>query len=614
MFRYFLFCAFFLACFFSGSGLYYLCCSSRCSSSSGIWKSQALSRDQYEEISAFCQNLPSSQQHLYVQCSQGFSLQKQLKFDLAEKAFSRVADEIEDNALFKEEVMCGKIINAFFLNALDEMEARLSLFEKSEPRSIYLPLVQALYAYQKKDYSKVPELLSCWKENQAENSSFWLNTNFQVLFADFFFDHLEAHSLIETGRFCEGREILNQIVKALLKREHEWNTKAYDYTMLLLSRSYFLELISLESESVYPDYYDMISFYLKKIHILELCPYAQLLPEQEFISTVVEHLFILPKQRRASSMQILELWQHHYSQPQNQIVVEALLGNINTNLEDAVWFCEELASSSGLNCLRQALVGSLGAVLSEKVKSTQNLEAKQSLKLLQVLEPNISISKKLSLSLAALQDILLQDDKYHTKLRDYLGLWEEIQSYDIGRQQLVHHLVEGAKELWEGGGKDEKALNLLRIVLEFTNYDIECKNIVFLFVKQAYKQAMAFHAIPRLLKLGIFIKETGISPISIREEDLANFLEDAEYLFSHGEYQKSYLYCSWLSEVAPSPQVYRLLGFCLMEEQRYQEAWNCFLELPPQEKLRNLKVQKAMALCQKHLSKDLSLSYKYSRE
>lgn len=73
------------------------------------------------------------------------------------------------------------------MNALDEMEARLSLFEKSEPRSIYLPLVQALYAYQKKDYSKVPELLSCWKENQAENSSFWLNTNFQVLFADFFF-------------------------------------------------------------------------------------------------------------------------------------------------------------------------------------------------------------------------------------------------------------------------------------------------------------------------------------------------------------------------------------------------------------------------------------------
>lgn len=51
----------------------------------------------------------------------------------------------------------------------------------------------------------------------------------------------------------------------------------------------------------------------------------------------------------------------------------------------------------------------------------------------------------------------------------------------------------------------------------------------------------------------------------------------------------------------------RLVPF---ENKNYLEAWDCLHALPSNERLYDSKVQKALALCQKHLPKDLETSYK----
>lgn len=73
---------------------------------------------------------------------------------------------------------------------------------------------------------------------------------------------------------------------------------------------------------------------------------------------------------------------------------------------------------------------------------------------------------------------------------------------------------------------------------------------------------------------------------------------------------KCYFYSLWLTKIAPSPLTYRLLGLCLFENKSYLEAWDCLNALPSNERLYDSKVQKALALCQKHLPKDLETSYK----
>nr|CRI42873.1 Uncharacterized protein BN1224_DC9_BY_00150 [Chlamydia pneumoniae] len=609
MFRCILFGIFLLTCFSSGGVLYYLFCSHDFSigpkeKSRSVWI-----EEEKEFTDSVLHHLPSQHQHLHILCFQGFLLQKQQKFSQAEKIFSKVYDEAQDGPfLFKEEILGARLINSFFLEKTDVMETILCLLNQRCPNSPYYHLFKALVCYKQKLYREVIEQLAYWQEEKTRALAPLLNISIEQLLTDFLLDYISAHSLIEQKMFPEGRVILNRNINRLLKHECEWNAKTYDRIAILLSRSYFLELVESKSADIYFDYYEMVLFYLKKIYILEQCPYAELLPEEELVSLIMEHVFILPKDKLYPLIQLLEMWQKHYVHPNSSLVVQILVDRFSTHMEGAIRFCEALVSFSGLEELHQQIITTFEELLSNKVQQIKTEEAKQCVALLHILDPSISISEKLALSSDTLQNIVSGDDEQHTKLRNYLDLWEAIQSYDIDRQQLVHHLVYGAKDLWKKGGNDEKALNLLQLVLRFTSYDIECESVVFLFVKQAYKQALSSHAIARLLKLEKFISEANIPSIVISEAEKANFLADAEYLFAHEDYDKCYLYSMWLTKVAPSPQSYRLAGLCLMENKRYDEALEFLCMLSPNDSINDYKTQKALAFCQKHQSKDRAAS------
>ncbi|WP_375793771.1 DUF1347 family protein [Chlamydia sp. 12-01] len=612
MVRYIVFCLFFLSCFSMGGGLYFICSSRNPSvTSSESAKAAALWVDgQKEQVESFLHRLLPSQQRQCLLCFQGFILQKQKNMNQSEKIFSKIYDEVENTQfLFKEEVIGGRILNAFFSEDIDQMEVLIGTLRKQFVKSIYIPLFEFLLNYKQEHFDRALQALSVWKNQLKDSESSLLDLNIQQLFSGFFLENIEAHCLIELGEFSEGRTILNYIIQKLLKRECDWDSEAYDYAVLMLSRSYFLELKQSNSCKIYPDYYEMILFYKKKVHAIDQRSYEKFIPQEELFSMLVEHLFIVSEERRAPLMQIIKNWERFYFNPNYDLVIQPLVDKFFSSPEQITNLCNSIVFFE-IGPLKKRLIDAFGVILSEKVRQVQTTKAQQTLSLLKTLDSDLWVSEKLIISPDALQDIISHDDSNYTNLRKYLNLWEAIQSYDIDRQQLVHYLMKGAKQLWNQGTCDDKALNLLHLILQFTNYDIESENIVFLFIKQAYKQMLSGHAITRLLKLENFITDVGLTPITICEEEIANFLADAEFLYTQGEYSKCYFYSLWLTKIAPSPLTYRLLGLCLLENKCYLEAWDCLYSLPLNERVYDSKVQKALALCQKHLPKDLGASYK----
>lgn len=594
-----------------GGGLYFLCsvCPSMISADNAkitdLWVD-----GKKERVESFLHRLPPNQQRQSLLCYQGFLLQKQRNMTQSDKIFARLYDEVEHSQfLFKEEVIGGRILNAFFLEDIERMRELIGTLRQQFTKSSSLSLFEFLLNYKQKQFSQALESLSIWKERLKGSETSLLDVNIQLLFSDFFLENIEAYCLIELGEFSEGRAILNCIIEKLLKRECDWNSDTYDNAVLMLSRSYFLELQQSSSPKIYPDYYEMILFYKKKVHTVDQRSYEKYIPQEELFSMLMDHIFIVPESRLPSLLQIIKNWERFYFDPNFDLVIKPLVDRFFSYPERVTNICRSIAFV-GLDPLKKRLIDTFGAILSEKVKQVQTSKAQQTLSLLKRLDSDMWVSEKLIISPEALQDIISHDDDNYTSLRKYLNLWEEIQSYDIDKQQLVKYLIIGAKQLWKLGTCDDKALNLLRVILQFTNYDIESENIVFRFVKQVHKQLLSGHSISRLLKLEDFIADIGISPIAVCEEDIANFIADAEFLYSQGKYKKCYLYSLWLTKISPSPLTYRLLGLCLLEKKCYSEALDCLQSLPLHDRTYDPKVQKALALCQKHLSKDLGAGYK----
>ncbi|QVE49525.1 DUF1347 family protein [Chlamydia crocodili] len=612
MVRYIVFCLFFLSCFAMGGGLYFICSSHNPSVTSlESAKAAALWVDgQKEQVESFLHRLLPIQQRQCLLCFQGFILQKQKNMNQSEKIFSKIYDEIENTQfLFKEEVIGGRILNTFFLEDIEQMEILTDSLRQQFVKSQYLSLFEFLLNYKQKHFDRALQSLSVWKNQLKGSESSLLDLNVQQLISDFFLENIEAHCLIELGEFSEGRAILNRIIEKLLKRECDWDSEAYDYAVLMLSRSYFLELKQSNSCKLYPDYYEMILFYKKKVHAIDQRSYEKFIPQKELFTMLMEHLFVIPEERLTPLMQIIKNWERFYFDPNYDLVIQPLIDRFYSFPKQVISLCNSI-NFFEIEPLKKKLIDAFGIILSEKVKEIQTTKAQQTLSVLKTLDSDLWVSEKLIISPDALQDIISQDDVNYTNLKKYLNLWEAIQSYDIDKQQLVHYLMKGAKQLWNQGICDDKALNLLHLILQFTNYDIESENIVFLFVKQAYKQMLSGHSIARLLKLEDFITELGLTPITIREEEIANFLADAEFLYAQGEYNKCYFYSLWLTKIAPSPLTHRLLGLCLLENKCYLEAWDYLHSLPSNERLYDSKVQKALAICQKHLPKDHGAGYK----
>ncbi|EPP34606.1 hypothetical protein CP10139811_0692 [Chlamydia ibidis] len=606
MVRYFLAPIFFLTCFAVGGGLHFLYFSYKSAPLKATKANILWIEGKQAETSSAVQHLSSNQQRLYLLCLRGFFLQQQKKFIESDKIFAKIYDQRNKASfLFQEELIGGKIFNAFFLDNADELSALVSTYLQECPDSLYAPFFQFLLAYKEKRFLEAMEYLASWEgKGKIQERIDWLNSSIESLFSQIFLGTIKAHCLIETEKFTEGRCILNEIIERMLKKEWEWNTRNYDTALLLLSRSYFLELKRSTTTSIYSDYYEMLYFYQKKIHSIDQRAYEQFLPQHELIPTLIAHAFILPTEQLAPLINLIKNWDKFYTHPDNTLLIQPLLQHCFVSPKQVGHICHILMQA-GLDNIAKKIIDAFANLLSEKVKQIAIKDAQVCLSILKRLQPNMLFTEQLTVSQDTLISIVSHDDKRHTQLRNYLKLWEEIQSYDIDRQQLVQQLIEGAKSLWHEGNYDDKALSLLHVILQFTNYDIESANSVFLFIKQVYKQALSIHAIDRLLKLEEFISDSALTPIWISEEEIANFLADAEYLYEHGEYKKCYLYSLWLTKVAPSSLTYRLLGLCLLENKHYLEAWKCLHTASLTCCAGDTKIQKALTLCQKHLSKEM---------
>lgn len=551
MIRYGLFCSFFITCFASGGGLYMICSSQASSSSQDIIRKAG--RRCQDCVETLVDYVPACQQRHFALCLKGFSLQKQRYFTESNRLFARIYSEVEDvSFLLKEELLGGRILNAFFLKETGAMQEWITVLEKTFPTSVFLDIFKALWCYECREYEAALGYLKAWKDLLPGTRSLCLDESLSVLFAESFLERLEAYSLMHVGRFVESRILLNRLLSQF--REHDGSDELYSHLTLMLCRSYLLELQSVKSPEAYTDYYEMLLFYQKKFeHSHEML--ESYVPSCELIPILMEQIFRVSEQDVENIVRLIRHWEISYGRVEHSLVIHPLLQGMSSSYDRVEYICS-LLKTMAVEGTRISFVEALEELLAEKMQQVRTDEAWQCITLLRQLAPERSLSRQIKISQPALRNIVLMDDETHTNLREYISLWEPAL---LDTQQLACQVVRSAAQLWKSACDDEKALSVLLVILELTHYTAESCNLVMAFVRQAYSQALEVHAIDRLLVLDAFLDQARLSRITLGEEDLANLLADAQYLYEQGEYDRSHLYSTWLMRAAPSSKSARLL-------------------------------------------------------
>ncbi|WP_213358210.1 DUF1347 family protein [Chlamydiifrater phoenicopteri] len=600
---------FIFSCFFAGNGLFFLL---TLYPNKKKFYSESITKGTHQNTASPL----TDSKTLSFTYMQGVTLQNEQKYKEAEQCFSRVHQEFSKQKLpsalsLQKEVLARRIINTFCLNQTCDLEKLVNIFTRDFPQSSFKPLFTAFVLSQKTLYQEALEQILLWEQAKPKQKELLEEQILSEKLVDDIKDYLKARCYIETHSHSIGRLILNKKIQETVKNDSLWSTEKYDALMLLMARSYLLEATKAKSNRI--NYYETVLFYLSKLNSLQKPIFSTFIPTELLLNLLLGDLPSFPPEKLTILIKLLEVWKQNSLSADSHLLVSLIEQSFEEeNISNLCVFLSLLSQSEPFASCKAELISNLTNNLSLNIQNSAILQAKKTLSLIHKLDGNLSLSSKLVLSEEALQQLILENDSQNTKLKNYLSLWEEIQPHNIDHQALVNTLVSLAKTLWNQNN-DEKALTLLSELLKFTHYDIKCESAVLLFVKKAYAQAESSHEIERLLKLEDFVLK-GHLPFrsSLSEEKLINFFADAEYLFSHGLYAKSALYCRWLIRVSPSTHFYRLLGLCLTKQKEYQQALECFNHLPPKEKINDTKVLKALTICQNHLTHDLLLGYKKS--
>lgn len=599
MMRYVLFCSFWATCFVSGFGVFSLYSSGTLVAKPENKTGSDGGSGPQDLLGVFPEHIPVSQQKKFLTCLKGFALQKTKKFSEADTIFAKVYQEVLDQPfLLKEELICGRFLNAFFFEDANLMYELLLALEEHFPSSAYVPLCRALLCYKEKHYHLVEDFLELWRKSGYRNS-LCLDKNIDELFSEFFLECVEADALSHSGKFVEGRMILHRLLESLAKNSEDINQKVYNRIILMMSKNYFLEMQQTDSIFVIPDYYETIVFYQQKALGAHPSLHEKFISGEAMITHIIHSALLLPEEKVVALRDVLSHCEKTYVAIDYGRVVRPILDNLFSSYPSVEKVCRALFSSHQ-TALSKVLIQFLEKMLAESMQQAKIEEAKTCLSLLYILEPSVPRSGYLTLSQDSLLQLMLQDDREHSRLKSYLSLWDTIPTCTMDQQHLVTHLIRGAKSIWYQGGHDERVLQVLKGVLESSQLAIETQKQIAIFVQQAYSHALEARAVSKLLLLEEFIQEARLSSVALHDEVIANYLADAEYLYFLGDYKNSCLYSLWLTRVHPASASWLLLGLNLVEEGRYQEAWDCFNYLEPRDKL-HAHVQKALGLCKKYI-------------
>lgn len=599
MIRVFLLVCFLLSCFSAGSRLYLFFSSRETAPTQYESKCRTLAR--LKEGSTLVEGLPLEQEQMYLLCCQGFALQAQKKFKEAEEIFSRIYKRKTASPFFlKRELLEGRIINAYFLNNLPVMAMCITELEEASGSEAHIWLFKALHAHREKHYDQAIHALTQWFEHTEQMKPLCLDTDVYELFSPYVLEDLAAESLISSGRYSEGRMVLNRIFRKILSQEYAWSVDMYNRLVLMLGHSYLLELQEGVREDLLPEYYKTMIFYQKQMRGFDAVAYKTFFPEHLLIPTIMQHIFTASETLLPLFMDALLIWENSCVSPNYSLVLEEIKKDVQQEYSQSLKICQAIADSN-IYKLKGKAIEVFSNELVFCIAQGNSVLATRFLALLKVLDPRVSWAHKLLLPEQDIVNMVCEDDEQYSRLKEYLVLWEEQDVTDVNRQQLVHYLFFSAKYLWRRG-QEESCLRLLKEIIAFSRKEKACQNQALRLVKRFYTQALAMRKFSHLTLLENFLEEMDLPRTLASDTEIANCLADAQYLFAKEDYRRCIAYSSWLAKVSPSPEALRLLGLSLVEQKEYNEAWEVFQKLPLGKDSEDSRVQKAALLCYKHLS------------
>lgn len=536
---------FFLSCFSLGGGLYFLCCD----------RSTPISQSKKHKISAQDDRVITKQTSCLIKkdcqqlCQNAFALQRASCFHESDALFDTAFLMVEDHSHYREEILGGKILNAFFSDDLDGLKRYLNAFENAYPKSFFIDLFKSLCCYKNEDYVGSLRYLSSWKKSVFNDKTVLLKEHVDELNTSCFVDFLEAEGSIRNKKFSLGRLSLYRILDDLFNKKKHWDVKTYDQILLMLGKSFLKELQETKQVETQIECYKNILFYLEKTIEAKPEDYEKFLPQAELFANLRDHIIEFDAEGVHSIIQVIRFWENHYPSINSQLFTKPLVECFSGAYDSLLRFCS-IFHSTGSENLKHEIIRVFENLLLENIRQLSIDGVQCCLHVIKKIDPQITIDDKFFLKEDSLGQLILQDDLHFSQLRQYLHLLEVVQLREALQEELKKYLLININHLWKLDGEEEKSLRLLALFNEFFQQSKSCKDEVRGFIKRVYKIALTNHDIERLILLENFVSSSNLEPVHIEEDVLANFLEDAKFLCFQDDDDLKALYSEWLNKIS----------------------------------------------------------------
>ncbi|MEG0036764.1 MAG: DUF1347 family protein [Victivallaceae bacterium] len=556
---------------------------------------------------------PKEKQILCKQIYEGLRLQEKKNFEESEIIFNKAFQDLRLNKINRtdftltEDLLGGMLLNAFFQQKHNDFDYYWKYFKKHCPDSIFLELFEGMWSFTEKTFSKALDHICLWEKKHSAHPSLietsWLSYNCSLPFIKQHLSLLKIKCLMETGELKKAYKDLNTLMDNLLKKQEDWNLAIYEEIALLSSRYYYLLSKKNDFYEKKNHYYEMMLFYLKKTNKLNLSSLKNHISSEEILSIVQELVTDMNDHNIELILEFIELSEQNYNYFQYGEIIKTFheLNEHENNHQTIIKYLKKLILSPNIRKFREQLTKHLADYMKISLHRLDMRKIRQYFAYLEILEPNISFTQRITMSTEDIQQILLCDGS-NEPLTTYLSLWKKEQISSGDRKNLLFSLIEIAGYLWQQK-RDAYALEIFKNILSMTVDKDEVWEEILNFINIAYQKAEAMQDISRLCLLDEFIFNHRLPPLlrNLSSEDIANLIADAEYFYMHQKNEKAMMSCNWLSKVYPNNEdIIRLTGLCLVKQKYYKEALNYFEKLSYEKK--DTRVIHAISICMDELS------------
>lgn len=482
--------------------------------------------------------------------------------------YLKLADQMATSEEQRLEIYLAEMSNAYLEHRLPDLALALEKGQELNLFSPYLSFFEGLLSYQKGEYRQALTMLNQFREasaQQEKKAQGWREAAFRRLFSPTWIAMHLNYMLLEQGELFRAQEKWEEQLLHLPSED-----PLYGLGMLFLGQSYLKEADLLPLNERTPSY-KIAQFYFERIGELASFP----LERDRMVEQLGTHSLALLTAQQSQGLHFLHLLEQWRATESLDRIATTLGSLIGARGEEYLPLCKKIASefkgSHFIGLLSESLSETFLAHLRKREGSFSSLWA-----CLETLDLNPD--RYLLCGELTKEQLFasIQEEGFGERAHSLLTFWNDVFADERNQYQLYLGLLSYAEMLWNKEGYEERGTQLMDTVLAMAPVQDRggfLKEMQRFFL-QLYTQAEEANMIKRLSLIHDACTYFHIETTSLHTEaKFANYLADADYLFSAEQYSNAQACARWLLKLAPGHQeALRLFGLASYYLGEYEQA------------------------------------------